>query len=269
MLPIPVLQVQGRYPTQNVNNGPRHVVDDKLFLGNFIDADVDGVPGVNADGDDLTIAISSTGSLFQTSVVNGAAQIVVQTGSVNPLTRDGDTITIDTGVAIATLEFDVNGRFDEDNFAIRPTDPTSASSITAAIVAAIDESPLKPASITSTSATVLVNADDEDGVVFTSPTNPAGVLNRGVATPIDVSVTGAGILEAWIDFNADGDWNDPGEQIIPMIDNSSLTRICDRELCPSQPDRRCIEHLCRHRYREHPNLLHRGSAHDAGSARTD
>ena len=229
--PDPVLQVQGRYPTQNANNGPRHVVDDKLFLGNFIDADVDGVPGDTADGDDLMIAISNTGTLFGTSLVDGSARIVVQSGSVSPLTRDGDTITIDTGVAIATLEFDVNGRFDEDNFAIRPTDPTSASSITEAIIAAINESPIEPASISSTSATVLVNADDEDGVVFTSPTNPAGVLNRGVATPIEVSVTGAGILEAWIDFNADGDWNDPGEQIIPMSDSSQFSDLRS-QLCP-------------------------------------
>ncbi len=168
----------------------------------------------------MTIAISSAGALFATSRVGSAAQIIVQTGSVDPLTRDGDTITIDTGVAIATLEFDINGRFDEDNFAIRPTDPTSSASITEAIVAAIAESPLEPASVTSTSATVLVNADDEDGVVFTSETNPAGVLNHGVATPIEVSVTGAGILEAWVDFNADGDWDDPGEQIIPMTDNA-------------------------------------------------
>ena len=41
-----------------------------------------------------------------------------------------------------------------------------------------------------------------------------GNLSKGVVTPISVTVTGGGVLEAWIDFNADGDWNDPGEQII-------------------------------------------------------
>ena len=44
--PDPVNQIDGRYPTTNANNGPRHVVDDELFLGSSIDADLDGVPGV-------------------------------------------------------------------------------------------------------------------------------------------------------------------------------------------------------------------------------
>ncbi len=56
--------------------------------------------------------------------------------------------------------------------------------------------------------------DDEDGVSFVSEINPNGVLNKGVVTPIDVTVTGTGFLNAWIDFNVDGDWDDPGEQII-------------------------------------------------------
>jgi hypothetical protein len=230
--PDPVRGVNGRYPTRNISNGARHVVDDQLSLGNFIDSDPDGIPGVAADGDDKTISISSQGALFATSLVGSAAQIVVLTGSVDPLTRDGDTITIDTGVAIATLEFDIDGRFDEDHFAIRPSDPTSSSSITQAILAAIAESPLEPASVRATSATVLVDADDEDGVRFVSATNPTGILNHGVSTPIEVSVRGAGVLEAWIDFNADGDWDDPGEQIIPQPDDEIFDQRRS-ELCPA------------------------------------
>ncbi len=238
--PDPVLQVPGRYPTRNVNNGPRHVIDSTLFLGTSVDADLDGSPSVRADGDDTLIAGSSIGSLFGVTNVNGQLSIIVLDasgsplgafGSTFPLGRDGDTITIDTGVASATLEFDLNGRFNEDNFAITPTDPTSATSIAAAIRAALSESPLRPASVTSTGGTVLVSADDENGVVFTSSTNPAGVLNRGVALPIEVSVTGAGILEAWIDFNADGDWDDPGEQVIPMSESATLAAR-RAELCP-------------------------------------
>lgn len=229
--PDPVLQVRGRYPTRNINDGPRHVVDGSLTLGSFVDADVDGVPGNNADGDDMTIAISSEGLLFATSLVDGLAQIDIQS-FVNPLDRDGDTITIDTGVAIATLEFDVNGRFEEDNYAIRPDDPSSVDSITAAIIAAIEESPLEPANVFAEGPAVMVDSDDEDGVIFTSETNPSGVLNHGVSTPIEVSVTGAGVLEAWIDFNADGDWDDPGEQIIPMPDNQIFNDLRN-ELCPA------------------------------------
>ncbi len=49
--------------------------------------------------------------------------------------------------------------------------------------------------------------DDEDGVVFTSG------IGAGLNASLDVTASGAGLLNAWIDFNADGDWADAGEQI--------------------------------------------------------
>jgi uncharacterized repeat protein (TIGR01451 family) len=53
--------------------------------------------------------------------------------------------------------------------------------------------------------------DDEDGVTFTSDLVP------GQVAYFDVFVTNASFtlrwLDAWIDFNGDGDWHDPGEQI--------------------------------------------------------
>jgi len=52
--------------------------------------------------------------------------------------------------------------------------------------------------------------DDEDGVSFTA------VLEQGLATSIDVTAssgTNACMLNAWIDYNADGDFVDAGEQI--------------------------------------------------------
>ncbi len=51
------------------------------------------------------------------------------------------------------------------------------------------------------------NNDDEDGI--TIPT-----LTEGVASNITVVVSNvACVLNAWIDFNGDGDWNDAGEQV--------------------------------------------------------
>ena len=212
--PDPVSLVPGRYPTLISQDGARHVVGQALKLGTLIDADVDGMPVAAADGDDLTISISSTGTLFSTSVINGSARISLT--DVDPETRDGDTITIDTGVATATLELDLNGRFNEDNFAIRPEDPVTPESIATAIQAAILESPVVAAGVVVDGAAVFVLSDDEDGVDFTSEINPSGILNKNVLTPISVTVTGSGVVEAWIDFNVDGDWNDPGEQIIDI-----------------------------------------------------
>jgi hypothetical protein len=50
--------------------------------------------------------------------------------------------------------------------------------------------------------------DDEDGVVFMSTIDP------GTTASVDITASTAGaLLDAWIDFNADGDWSDAGEQI--------------------------------------------------------
>ncbi|HEX5720334.1 MAG TPA: IPTL-CTERM sorting domain-containing protein [Thermoanaerobaculia bacterium] len=52
--------------------------------------------------------------------------------------------------------------------------------------------------------------DDEDGVAFGS------ALLACQSAPVTVSasgISGSGLLDAWIDFNADGDFGDPGEQV--------------------------------------------------------
>lgn len=58
----------------------------------------------------------------------------------------------------------------------------------------------------------LRNADDEDGVLFgfiPETTSATGLA----ALNIDLQNASAARLDAWIDFNGDGDWDDPGEQI--------------------------------------------------------
>jgi 6-phosphogluconolactonase (cycloisomerase 2 family) len=48
---------------------------------------------------------------------------------------------------------------------------------------------------------------DEDGVVFLDPLLP------GAAARVEVTVTAAARLDAWIDFNADGGWGETGDKI--------------------------------------------------------
>jgi uncharacterized repeat protein (TIGR01451 family) len=50
-------------------------------------------------------------------------------------------------------------------------------------------------------------SDDEDGVTL------GGSLIRGLSTGVAVSASLAGRLDAWMDFNRDGDFGDAGEQI--------------------------------------------------------
>ncbi|MFN8346830.1 MAG: Calx-beta domain-containing protein [Spirosomataceae bacterium] len=49
--------------------------------------------------------------------------------------------------------------------------------------------------------------DDDDGVTLPS------VLVLNTTASVTVNASGAGFLNAWVDFNNDGDWNDMGEQI--------------------------------------------------------
>ncbi len=49
--------------------------------------------------------------------------------------------------------------------------------------------------------------DDDDGVVFTSN------LYATASANVDITASAPGRLDAWIDFNGDGDWADAGEQI--------------------------------------------------------
>ncbi len=58
----------------------------------------------------------------------------------------------------------------------------------------------------------LTAADDEDGVVFTTPLVPGRVMAEAVVT-----ASAAGRLDAWIDWNADGDFDDPGEPIAQSL----------------------------------------------------
>ena len=49
----------------------------------------------------------------------------------------------------------------------------------------------------SSTADDLIGTDDEDGITFP-------VLTQGTISTLDVTVTGNGNLQAWIDFNGDG-----------------------------------------------------------------
>ncbi len=57
---------------------------------------------------------------------------------------------------------------------------------------------------------------DEDGVTFVA--DPVAVAGDQTIASWLVEASEAGKLDAWIDFNGDGDWNDPGEQVHQATD---------------------------------------------------
>ena len=53
----------------------------------------------------------------------------------------------------------------------------------------------------------LAGIDDEDGVAFTSP------LIRGQNASVTITASAPGLLNAWLDFNGDGNWTTAGDTI--------------------------------------------------------
>ncbi|MCC9644859.1 pre-peptidase C-terminal domain-containing protein [Rhodopirellula sp. JC740] len=240
--PDPVAGVPGRYPTTLAQDGPRHVIggDNNPILGYRVDAETDALAVRTADGDDLTIDVSPLtaagaplpSTLFSNTIEGGDVKIAVNPSNFSSLNLfDGETITLTLGGVQATLEYDVDGRFDEDNFAISidALDENgnvvnaliNEEDIADAILRAIDQSPLQPAersvALVDGVYTVTFSGDDEDGVNFSSATNPGGIINPGVITPIEVTASPGSVLQAWIDFNADGDWDDAGEYVLQDV----------------------------------------------------
>ncbi len=228
----------GRYPTTLEFDGPRHIIGGGPLLGQFIDAEIDGQPSELANGDDRDAIFSlppgsTLGGLFN---VAGNSLTFSPTDAEAILGTDGQTITLQTSTATVTLELTTDAIFDENNFAIfiPPLRPGIAATLdqrqrefagdlARAIRTAIQTSPAAPAAVLGVPAdtpavnqpiTVRAIGDDEDGVLFTSLSNPNGVFNRSLSTPISVTVSGSGVLQGWLDFNADGDFDDPGETII-------------------------------------------------------
>lgn len=57
-----------------------------------------------------------------------------------------------------------------------------------------------------------IGPDDEDGISFNTPLIPGGTASMTVTSTIPSGMNA--YLDGWIDFNADGNWSTPGDQIL-------------------------------------------------------
>lgn len=69
---------------------------------------------------------------------------------------------------------------------------------------------------------------DNDGVRFI--TSLVVSAHKSTTASIDVASTASGKLDAWIDFNQDGDWDDPNEAIFQSIDVSAGRNLLSFEI---------------------------------------
>ena len=65
--------------------------------------------------------------------------------------------------------------------------------------------------------------DDEDGVAFNGPLVPGGNASVTVTTTISTGTTA--YLDGWIDFNGDGNWATPGDQVFAAVPVTSGANV--------------------------------------------
>ncbi|MCA9220652.1 MAG: tandem-95 repeat protein [Planctomycetales bacterium] len=160
----------------------------------------------------LSHAVTSTGSGL-IPVVDSPATLQLPS-SVGLLLSDNtgsggtaDTLTIGDGERTFTFEFNRDGHVRNGNIAIPYNPSDSTDTIIGSIATAIEGSGLAVRVLNLGSGQIKFLADDEDGVRFET------ILNQFVDTPITINASADGFIDAWIDYNQDGDFNDAGEQI--------------------------------------------------------
>ena len=249
------------YGTLLADNGARHSVGSSALprLGRVIDTEPDGQPFPDSDDAVIPVQANSPGGspLFTFTPLPSSGVAIAISTTISP--TSGDRVRIVIGEDSATFELvspGVASLTGNIPVALVATDtPMMVAEKLAAAIAA----ELAP---TGRAVTVEVapddpvirveTLDDEDGVaigtfdtgsdlvtVFLQPDSPAftndpnnvlGFLNPRdpAGANIAVTVTGSGLLDAWIDFNGDGVFDPTREQIftnVPVVDGVNILNI--------------------------------------------
>jgi hypothetical protein len=84
---------------------------------------------------------------------------------------------------------------------------------------------------------------EDDGVSFRFQRNDYGttglpIFNKNVPTDLTVTLSAPGVFNGWIDFNANGDWSDPGEHVFQdvLFDPLALTKTFSITIPATAPD---------------------------------
>jgi len=261
------------YPTKLSEDGARHIIDEKIYLGKKIDSESDGQPTVDSDGDDNNNLNDEDGVSFTSTIIPGSESEVIVTASTDGFLNawmdfnadgdwedNGEFILQDKNLVSGdnTLNFSVpedakigdtytrfrfgtksydkftreapDGEVEdykvtveeevELDFGDAPDDPTHTPAYPTLLVNDGARHKLSNLYLGSkidaeSDGQETGNADgddndgndDEDGVV------PQTSFVTGQSVGIVVTSTGAGYIDAWMDWNQDGDWDDNGEQI--------------------------------------------------------
>lgn len=176
------------------------------------------IAGVNSTAVGAEVQITST----EGTVVDADAATGIDAAAQRAHVADGETFTI-TGNGndyIVELDSDdtiINGNI-QANFSVADSADEVAATITQALVDTNIRLNLNP--IPRTNGRIEITGDDADGV--SGPSGAViGFFNPYVFTELVVMASQDGLLDAWVDFNRDGDWDDPHEQIASSMQLSA------------------------------------------------
>ncbi len=270
------------YPTLLASNGARHVIVPGVYMGNLVDPEANGQPGIGADCDDNDCVYPSAGDdedgvVIPSAIMQGGTVTVTVTASVAGFldawidyNLDGDwsdpgehvfivqalvpgpnnlSLTVPStatmGQSYARFRFRTmqtvinfdglvpNGEVEDyavfieecpqgeeidfgdapDNIQPGLSYPTLLSSngarhnvVSNIRLGALIDSEMDGQPDLASTGDDLALSDDEDGVFIEK-------MYVGKPVNIQVAASISGFLNAWMDFNKDGDWADAGEQI--------------------------------------------------------
>ena len=284
--------VPGGYPTLLINNGARHKINPKVYLGRYIDPERDGQPTIAANGDDITDLSDEDGVSFAGPLVPGQdteikviascegylygwvdfeannswADPIDQVFLAEPVSAGVNYLKISTPNINQVDNFATYARFrfvsiDTTTVPLSFYGPANDGEVEDYLIKVVPE-PLfdfgdapelrcddpdvtrcntYPTTLARNGARHYVDRsiflgdpyidyiqideefdgqptiaadgddindfDDEQGVFFVTP------VVAGMPAMITAWASVDGYLDAWIDFNNDGDWDDSGEQI--------------------------------------------------------
>ncbi|KAA1257827.1 hypothetical protein LF1_03170 [Rubripirellula obstinata] len=254
------------YGTSSSDGGPVHSLpaNASVRLGSRLDTEAAGIPSAMADSDDNVAAIAvnvASAPSLTSSLVGGQTLITVSAvpavGEVVFMSLDGRGFVVQfsdptQNIGIGRVAINVDGS-------------STVESVTADLSSALEsfltanQSGVAVAAAPATDTVALESFDDEDGVqigrinrtgrdyfVFGTPqadgvvsaADVDGILVPGTTTAINVVATGDGFLDAWIDFDGDGSFDEQdriaasipvttGNNIISVTTPAGLTTPID------------------------------------------
>lgn len=171
--------------------------------------------------------LSDTAGLAPKNVGSGNIQIggpgSVDAGSTSMLSSygaaggvlDGQTFHLVDSLGVRRFEFDANSQAIPGNLTVPFQMTSTGADIAQAMVAVIQDSGYSLNVVYLGEelgrGLIALDGDDDDGVRFD------GVLTPGATVPITVFASRDGYLDAWLDLNGDGDWNDQYERLFQSV----------------------------------------------------